>query len=445
MTMKINWFSPLPPAKTDIAHYTARVLPALSALGSVTLWTDQREWDQTLKALVEVRTFKLGRMPWVELNRADANFYQIGNNPLFHGSIWQISRLHAGVVVLHDFRLHHFFDGLFRVKWRDLNSYLRVMEKYYGEAGSRDAADSFRSEARNISYMAETYPLTQLAVENALGVVVHTQESYEALATNTQCPIAVAPLPFATGATSAKREVVGPPFNLIVFGYIGRNRRLNSVLKALAEMPERSQFQLDVYGDILDEEDQLRSRIRALNLKQQVKLHGFATEAKLDEALSRAHLAINLRYPTMGEASGSQLRIWAHALPALVSQVGWYASLPQETVAFVRTDEHEVEDIQLHLRTLLNDSAAFAAMGERGHTELSEKHAPATYARTILNLALQSKNCRARNASMRLADRAGVLLSDWLDANMIGETGENVGRQIYELAGPEGSASSAVS
>src|SRR5712691_2519381 len=175
VTMKINWFSPLPPARTDIAHYTTRVLPALSALAEVTLWTDQREWDQALKKQAEVRSFKLGRMHWVDLNRADANFFQIGNNPLFHGTIWQISRLHAGIVVLHDLRLHHFFDGLFRAQWRDLNSYLAAMDKYYGDEGRRDAEECFRNDARNIAYMAERYPLTQLAVENSLGLVVHTQ------------------------------------------------------------------------------------------------------------------------------------------------------------------------------------------------------------------------------------------------------------------------------
>lgn len=440
--MKINWFSPLPPARTDIAHYTTRVLPALTALAEVTLWTDQREWDQSLNEQAEVRTFRLGRMPWVELNRADANVYQIGNNPLFHGSIWQISRLHAGVVVLHDFRLHHFFDGLFRVKWRDLNSYLAAMENYYGEEGRRDAAECFRNEARNISFMAEKYPLTRLAVENALGVVTHTQEAYDALADDTPCPIVLAPLPFSgsapgirTSAPGPKGDAkqTGPPYRLIVFGYIGRNRRLDSLLKALAEMAERAQFRLDVYGDILDEEDQLRAQIRALDLKTQVTLHGFTAEAKLDEALSQAHLAINLRYPTMGEASGSQLRIWAHRLPALVSKVGWYASLPADAVAFVRTDENEVADIQSQLRALLTDPLTFAAMGERGRKELEEKHAPGRYARTVIEMAERSRDFCARTASLRLAERAGVLLSEWLAPNAIGEAGANIAKEIFEM------------
>src|SRR2546421_1966186 len=231
--MKLNWFSPLPPAKTDIAHFTARVLPALSNLAEVTLWTDQREWDQTLNKQVEVRSFRLERMPWAELNRADATIYQIGNNPLFHGSIWQISRLHAGIVVLHDFRLHHFFDGLYRVKWRDLGSYLTAMEAYYGEEGRRDAAESFQNEARNIAHMAEHYPLTRLAVEKALGVVVHSRESHDALSQDNDWPLVFAPLPFASGAISERSPArqAGPPYRLIVFGYIGRNRRLDALLK----------------------------------------------------------------------------------------------------------------------------------------------------------------------------------------------------------------------
>src|SRR5207244_3433751 len=83
----------LPPAKTDIAHYTTRVLPALSQLASVVLWTDQDKWDKGVEQYAEVRHYRLNRMHWVDLNRADANIYQIGNNPLFHGAIWQVSRL----------------------------------------------------------------------------------------------------------------------------------------------------------------------------------------------------------------------------------------------------------------------------------------------------------------------------------------------------------------
>ena len=439
--MKLNWFSPLPPAKTDIAHYTMRVLPSLAQRAEVTLWTDQREWDATVSDLVDVRSYRLERMPWVELNRADANIYHIGNNPVFHGAIWQTSRLQAGVVVLHDFRLHNFFDGLYRVQWRDLNSYLAVMEAYYGEQGRRDAAECFANEARNIAYMAEHYPLTELAAENALGVIVHTPGSYEELAKPARWPIAYLPLPFAAKRNAPERSGAnGPPYRLIVFGYIGRNRRLDSVFNALAAMPEKEQFHLDVYGDILDTESEMRAQIRALGLKAQIALHGFAPENKLDEALAQAHLAINLRYPTMGEASGSQLRIWMHGLPSVVSRVGWYASLPKDAVLFARTDENEVADIQSHLRRLIAKPSALAEMGRRGRMELEARHAPDMYAEALVALAKRAREFRPRAATLKLADRAALLLSEWLTPEVIGKSGSNVARAILDLAGSSRSA-----
>jgi glycosyltransferase involved in cell wall biosynthesis len=436
--LKLNWFSPLPPARTDIAHYTARVLPALATLADVTLWTDQSEWDHGVEQYAEVRRFRLSRMPWVDLNRANASFYHIGNNPHFHGPIWQISRLHPGVVVLHDFRLHHFFDGLYRAQWHDLNSYLAVMSNYYGDEGRRDAADCYRNDARNIQYMAERYPLTELAIENALGVIVHTQETFAALAENSRAPITYAPLPFAASGPAEQhqtRQSAGPPYRLIVVGYIGRNRRLEAVCNALAALPEKDQFHLDVYGNILDGETQLRALLRSLDLKKHVTLHGFAAEAELDEALSRAQLAINLRYPTMGEASGSQLRIWSHSLPSLVSRVGWYGSLPADAVAFVRTDDNEVADIQAHLQAFLAQPAAFALMGERGRNELDQKHTPNEYAKTIVATAAKAEEFRARAVSFKLAERAGMLLSEWLGPNAIEAACDSVAQEIVDLAG----------
>jgi glycosyltransferase involved in cell wall biosynthesis len=422
----------LPPARTDIAHYTARVLPALSELAEVVLWTDQKEWDQSLRMRFEVRDFSLGRMPWVELNRADANFYNIGNNPLFHSSIWQISRRHAGIIVLHDLRLHHFFDDIFRVNWRDLDSYLAVMEGYYGEEGRKDAAECFHSNARNIDYMAQHYPLTQLAVENQLGVVVHTPEAFELLSPQSSCPIVLAPLPF-TARKAMERKTPTAPYRLIIFGYIGKSRRVNSVLKALAEIPEKDSFHLDIYGDILSEEEQLRAQIRALNLKQHVTLHGFATESRLDEALAKADLAINLRNPTMGEASGSQLRIWSHSLPSLVSDSGWYSTLPRDTVMFVRIDDNEIDDIKKGLRSLATDPENLAQMGRRGRKVLDEQHTPQMYARALIDIAEQSKSFNALISANRLAERSGMLLSEWLSPSQINSTGENVAREIFEL------------
>ncbi len=438
--MKLNWFSPLPPASTDIAHYTTRVLAALSEQAQVRLWTDSREWDEGLKEFAGVRFYQAGNIRWEEVNQAGMSIYHIGNNPLFHGSIWQVSRQHPGIVVLHDERLHHFFDGLYRVQWRDLQAYLAVMQRYYGAEGKQAAEECFRNDASNIDEMAERYPLTPLALENALGVVTHNRETYLKLSTENRWPVAYLPLPFSAGpppreklsAESAESKADGPPFRLVVFGYLGRNRRLQQVLEALSGFPAREQFHLDIYGQVLVDERRLRAQIRSLGLKQLVTVHGYVPEAELDAALSRAHLAINLRYPTMGEASGSQLRIWRHALPSLVTRVGWYATLPAETVAFVEP-EREVADIQKHFEAFLSDPSRFAVMGAKARRLLEEQHAPETYAQSIIDFAARAQSFRAHALAARVAERAGALMSEWLGTTIPERVAKATATKIAEL------------
>ena len=142
--MRLDWFSPLPPAPTDIARSMAQLLPALAARAEVRLWTDRDEWDPALEELAEVRRYRADQVPWEELNRSDLCIYHLGNAKEFHAAIWSVSRRHSGLVVLHD---------------------------------------------------PERYPLTSLALENALGVLVHSRPAFDALAERNRWPVIHAPLP----------------------------------------------------------------------------------------------------------------------------------------------------------------------------------------------------------------------------------------------------------
>jgi glycosyltransferase involved in cell wall biosynthesis len=437
--MKLNWFSPLPPARSDIAHYTARILPALRNQAEIILWTDQTKWDKALEKYATIRHYELPQVPWQELNRADMNFYNIGNNDLFHASIWQVSRRQPGIVILHDFRLHHFFHSLYRRQGRGDDEYLTQMELHYGPEARQAAAESINYQDSNIDFLAEPYPLTSLALENCLGVVVHTKEAFEELRRANRWLVAYADLPFRAQPFARRSKNIGikadrsdsQPYRLIIFGYLGRNRRLDSLLTAIASLIERDLFHLDIYGEVRDE-SQLRALIRTLDLKKLITLHGFVPEAELDSALAEADLAINLRYPTMGEASGSQLRIWAHALPSLVTQTGWYAKVPEGAVVYVRPDQ-EVADIQHNLRAFLKDPARFITMGERGRRILEEHHDPESYVRIILDLAWKSKAFRPRAVAHNLAERAGMLMSPWAEALSSDEALGRVAEEIYLL------------
>ena len=78
--MKLGFFSPLPPARTGVADYSAALLGALRRSGAV------------------------------NLGDGDINLYHLGNNQL-HREIYQRALEKPGVVVLHDAVLQHFFLG----------------------------------------------------------------------------------------------------------------------------------------------------------------------------------------------------------------------------------------------------------------------------------------------------------------------------------------------
>jgi glycosyltransferase involved in cell wall biosynthesis len=428
--MKINWFCPLPPARTSIADdYLAGILPSLSQYCELTLWTDQTNWDRELEKVASVRHFDPYAISWPDLHKADVTFYNIGNNHIFHASIWQVSRRHPGIVILHDLRVHNFFDSLYRGQWRDVAGYLAQMKRHYGDEGLRAATEFVNSGAVNIDFMTERYPLTPLALENCLAVLVHSQEAVEYIEAMKQWPVAFASLPRTLPPHSNDVRAVTPPYRLVMFGHMGRNRRLNAVLDALGTMPERDSFRLEIFGDIADGRH-LRSRIRKLGLGHMVQLHGYAPENELNKVLQTSHLAINLRYPTMGEASGSQLRIWYHALPSLVTDVGWYSSLSSETVAHVR-HEHERDDIQSHLKAFLKNPEQFAEMGQRGLRTLREQHDPEKYVHTILDIAANARQFRVRKSAYDLARSAGTIMGSWTSS--AGPEPIKIAEKIYEI------------
>jgi glycosyltransferase involved in cell wall biosynthesis len=408
--MRLNWFSPLPPAPTGIAEWTGHVLPALCAQAEVVLWTDQEPWEAVPGVAAEVRRFRPDDVPWAEVQRADLTVYHVGNNARHHAGICQVSRRHPGVVVLHDLGLPHLFLALYREQRQDRAGYRAELERFYGDFGGWLAPRLWDGRIP-VQAVADCYPHTALAVEGALGVLVHTRAAYDALRPAMQWPLAYQPLAYRAAPHVPHSAEPGVPHRLVVFGHIDANRGLASVLEALARFGADGPFRLDVYGTVWDPE-YVQGLVTAHGLRRRVTLHGYVSESELSAALARSHLALNLRNPTMGEASLSQLRIWEHSLPALVSQTGWYATLPPTAVAHVHP-ECEVEDLCRHLEAFLLNPAALARLGANGRLWLERHHAPESYVEALLRLCEEAVRYRPRAVSYYLARRAAEEMSLW--------------------------------
>jgi len=435
--LKINWFSPLPPAHSGIAHnYAMQVLPVLAKRHETILWTDQDYVAPEVESIARVAHYEPANPPWRALNDADISIYHLGNHGGIHGGIWQVSRQHPGIVVLHDLCLHDFFAMVFLRTLEQPDAYLAALERWYGEEGRR-AGEAFRIGGVGAETMAQQFPLTREAARGALGIVTHSHRMLEELDETPACPVAALDHPFAPagdlryqGWMAARRATPVPPYRLVVFGYLSRNRRLDAILEALAGVPEREQFRLEICGQLWDE-SHIRNEIERLRLGPLVNLRGFLPEDQVEAQLSTAHLALNLRFPSMGEASGSQLQFFDYGLPTLVTRTGWYASLPEDTTAFVRP-EHEAEDIRAHLRDFLADPGAFGAMGERGRQSL-RRYDPEKYVDAIVRFASTALDFSPRIPALDLAGRIGNDLKQWLPPDAGAYLLERASQQIFTM------------
>jgi len=415
-----------------------QVLPVMARRHEVVLWTHQDQVAPEVQRIAPVARYDPAAPPWREFNNGAISFYHLGNHVDFHAAIWQVGVLQPGIVVLHDLCLHDFFSMLALHNRKDRASYLAALQRWYGAEG-RQAGEAFCAGGISAESMARQFPLTREAVQGALGVITHARGALEELGEVPGCPVAALDFPYAATGESRQREWMAarslaphPPYRLVVFGYLNRNRRLGAVLEALAALGERDQFRLDICGQVWDE-SHIRTEIECLGLSSLVNLFGFLPDSQVEHELSTAHLAINLRYPSMGEASLSQMQFWDYGLPTLVTRTGWYAALPEGTAAFVRP-EREVADIQAHLRAFLADPAAFRAMGERGRQSL-KNHNPEQYVDGMLQFASSALELAPRIPALQLARRIGNDLTQWLHPAASGYLLERASQEIFTLCG----------
>jgi glycosyltransferase involved in cell wall biosynthesis len=405
---RLNWFSPLPPEQTDIAHYTARIAPALMRHFDVVFWTDLRSDPAQLPANAVVRRFDPDRLHGRDLVAemlSRINVYHFGNDARFHGGIYRAARRFPGVAVLHDTRLHHFMFELYRPdRW---SGYLELARSLYGAEGLARARSIVAADGQSIDQAVVDMPFLEAVTDRAAAVICHSEEACRDVISLTSVPTAILPLPFAS--LSGLEAVPRPwqaPWRFVMFGYVNPNRRLESVLRALGKLRTEVDFRFDVFGTLWDH-DQIERLIADCGLDDRVTIHGFVSERQLDAAIAQAHLAFNLRHPTMGEASGGILRSWALGTPALVTDAGWYATLPQD-IALRIPAENDVQGIMDAVRTLVSAPDRFREMGEAARQHVLRHHTPEVYAQQLKRVLADVPRAMTRLAARQLLERISL-------------------------------------
>jgi hypothetical protein len=111
-------------------------------------------------------------------------------------------------------------------------------------------------------------------------------------------------------------------------------------------------------------------------------------EEALDQAVAASDMVFNLRFPTIGEASGTQMRIWNNSAPSAVTNDGWFRFLPDDTVLKI-VPGNEIAHIRLILDRLAVDRRCYDSLGARGKATLIESHSPLDYATAVIEFLKQ--------------------------------------------------------
>jgi glycosyltransferase involved in cell wall biosynthesis len=352
--VKIAFFSPMPPEASGIADYSALLLPALRRRADV---------------VVVKRGTK--RPP----RGVDVSVYHIGNNPDAHGWILDALRRSPGLVVLHDFVLHHLVAGV-TIGRGDGHGYLDAMEREHGVVGRLLAHGVLDKRLPPLwEARPEDFPLAGEVLSLATAVLVHSRYVADrARAAGYPGPLFHVPHPAWPAPDVPPADVVGAPL-IGAFGTVNASKRVPQLLEAFARLrAEHPGARLLLVGATSPGFD-LERRLQRLGLGGDgIVREGHVDERRLWELMAACDIHVSLRSPTMGETSGTAIRALTLGKPLVVSRVGWFAELPTGVALQVSVGASEVDDLVAALRLLSDRDDARRTMGDAARALARGEH-----------------------------------------------------------------------
>jgi glycosyltransferase involved in cell wall biosynthesis len=342
--VKVAYYSPLPPSRSGIADYSALLLPAL---------------QERVEEIVIAQPGK--RVP-----RADVSLYHVGNNPEAHAWIVDALKEQPGVVVLHEFVLHHLIAGM-TIGRGNGRGYLDAMERDFGVAGRLLGLGVLDNLLPLIwETQPERFPLTGTVLDLAAGgLIVHShyveEKAREAHYEGSiwRIPHPVWPVEAVAPATLRGDPLIG------CFGYLNINKRIPQLLEAFTLLRKRRPGARLLLVGAATERFDLDRRLERLGIGGEALIReDYVPEDRLWSLMAACDVLVNLRSPTMGETSGSVIRGLSLGKPMLVSDLGWFSELPDDVALKIPVDEVEVPTIAAALELAADHAGELGANAE---------------------------------------------------------------------------------
>ena len=351
----------MPPSKSGIADYSGALADELQKNASVRIYSsNETSFDPT---------------------SADIPLYHIGNNP-WHDFCYENAMRHPGVVVMHEANLHHLMAHL-TIKRGDWDGYVAECEL---NGGAVALAFAQRVRQREIGPDYDGLPMTRRLLQSARGLVVHSDfVAREMRRQGFAGPIATIPhgawIPQTNRLATRDQLGIDETTPLIgAFGYIKPYKRIAESLRALRRLVRLDpRVRMILVGEP-HPEFPVAQLIRTLGLTEHVRVIGFAPIEDFVEYMGACDIILNLRYPTVGETSGSLTRALGLGKAVIVTDIGSFAELPDDVCLKVPVGPHEEDTIFEYLNILVSRPDLARAMGERARSWVERECSWATVA-----------------------------------------------------------------
>jgi glycosyltransferase involved in cell wall biosynthesis/SAM-dependent methyltransferase len=344
--MRVAFFSPLPPAKSGIADYSAALL-------------------EHFKGLVEVEAFA-AKPPAFDASRYDICVYQLGNNP-YHGFVYEAALKHPGVVVMHEANLHHLIADL-TIQRNDWDDYIREVGLNHGPEAQEYAERYVRTRQKAPDY---TLAMMRTVLAGSRAAIVHSDAvGAELRANGFEGPMARIPHgawtePVDRMGYRARLGLEGRTPLIGVFGFLKPYKRIAESLRAFRRLVRAlPEARMILVGEAHPELP-LQSLIASMGLREQVRHLDFVPMDDFNGYLGACDIVLNLRYPTVGESSGTLQRALGMGKAVIVSDVGSFRELPDDICLKAPVDATEEEHLFEYLNLLATRPSVRCALGDR--------------------------------------------------------------------------------
>ena len=230
---RIAYASPLNPAASGISDYSEELLPYLARYAEITPYVADGLRPSNADLLRHMDVRPLSRLERDQRRKPfDAIIYHMGNSVENHAAIWAALQRTPGVVVLHEFVLHHFMLGYAAVTRRDVELYRAEAAQRYGPEGARVADLMLHGRLTEAAF---DMPFCESVLDAAEGVIAHSRYVLDRVAAlRPGLPVALAPmgvpLPPAIPRDDARARL-GLPLDALIlasFGHINPYKRRRS-------------------------------------------------------------------------------------------------------------------------------------------------------------------------------------------------------------------------